>query len=239
VFKYRFLTSDILADILQKDKSTIYERLLVLVDQGYIAKQYDSTFRLRRRPATYCLAPAGIRYVKHRGIERTQLHYKNKSFTEEQIDEQLLYAKLSRIIRRSYPDTFTTYTKYQLEYGAYVLPMSHVILKATSDSTPDYLIEVFAAFTASWKLRRRINQLIEAAEEANYRYPHVLFVAGNPSTEKRLVNFTAELYGDFEVFVTTTEKLLSGEKKTWLIPVETDFEEELEYYSLPLTFDEN
>jgi hypothetical protein len=67
----------------------------------------------------------------------------------------------------------------------------------------------------------------------------VLLVAGNPSTEKRLVNFTTELYGDFEVFVTTTEKLLSGEKKVWLIPVETDFDDELEYYSLPLTFSEN
>jgi predicted transcriptional regulator len=157
LLKYRFLTSDILAELIKKDRSTIYERLSVLVDQGYIAKQYDSTFRLRRRPATYCLAPAGIRYLKHQGIERTQLHYKNKNFTEEQIDEQLLYTKLSRAVRRSYPDTFSTYTKYQLEYGAYALPMPHIVLKANSDKTPDYLIEVFPAFTASWKLRRRIN----------------------------------------------------------------------------------
>ena len=41
LFKYRFLTSDLLAALMKKDRSTIYERLAVLVDQGYVAKKYD------------------------------------------------------------------------------------------------------------------------------------------------------------------------------------------------------
>lgn len=233
--KYRFLTSDLLAVLLQKDRSTIYERLSVLVDQGYIEKQYDRSFRLRRRPATYCLAPLGIRYLKHHGIERTQIHYKSRNFTQEQIDEQLLYAKLNLALRRNYPGKFITRTKYDLERGAYVLPTPHLIFVAESDKAPDYLLEVFPAFTASWKLERRINQHVDAADEAEYTYPHILLVAGNASTEKRLVTFTADLYADFEVYVTTVERLLSGEKKTWLIPVETDFDdEEMERYALPI-----
>ena len=234
--KYRFLTSDVLAVLLQKDRSTMYERQSILVDQEYIAKQYDSSFRLRRRPATYCLAPAGIRYLKHQGIERTQLHYKSRNFTEEQIDEQLLYAKLAIALKDSYKESFGVYTKYQLKHGAYVQPTPHLLLTGTSDTIPDYLLDYFPAFTMSWRLKRRINQHIEAADESEYTYPHLLLVAGNVSTEKRLARFTEELYADFEVFVTTTESLLSGKKKVWLIPVETnlDDEDEIERVSLSL-----
>ena len=233
--KYRFLTSDLLAVLLQKDRSTIYERLSVLVDQEFVAKQYDSSFRLRTRPATYCLAPTGIRYLKQQGIDRTQLHYKSRNFTEEQIDEQLLYTKFATTLKSSYKQSFGIYTKYQLKHGAYVQPTSHLFFQGKSDLTPDYLVDYFPAFTASWRLKRRINQHDEAAYEAETIYPHLLLVAGNTSTERRLVRFTEELYADFEVFVTTTERLLSGEKKIWLIPVETNLEdEELEYHALPL-----
>ena len=213
----------------------MYERLSVLVDQGYVAKQYDSSFRLRRRPATYCLAPTGIRYLKHQGIDRTQLHYKSRNFTQVQIDEQLLYAKFATILRASYKDSFGVYTKYQLKHGAYVQPTPHLLLSGKSDTTPDYVLDYFPAFTASWKLKRRINQHIEAADELETIYPHLLLVAGNKSTERRLVRFTEELYADFEVFVTITDRLLSDKKKIWLIPVETELEdEEFEYHALPL-----
>ena len=48
LYKYRFLTSDLLAALLKKDRSTIYERLAVLVDQGYVAKKYNGTYRIDR-----------------------------------------------------------------------------------------------------------------------------------------------------------------------------------------------
>ena len=240
LYKYRFLTSDLLAMLLQKDRSTIYERLSVLVDQGYVVKQYDRTFRLRRRPATYCLAPAGIRYLKQQGIERTQLHYKSRTFTEEQIDEQLLYAKFGIVLKSSYKESFEVYTKYQLKHGAYVKPTPHLLLQGKSDTLPDYVLDYFPAFTVSWRLKRRINQHDEAADELETIYPHLLLVAGNARTERRLVLFTQELYADFEVFVTTTERLISGEKKIWLISVETDLEEdEMERVSLPLFYGGN
>ncbi|MCA9348405.1 replication-relaxation family protein, partial [Candidatus Saccharibacteria bacterium] len=63
VLKYRFVSSDILAECLSRDRSTIYERLSVLVDQGYVIKLYDKTYRLRQGPVIYYLAPAGIRYL--------------------------------------------------------------------------------------------------------------------------------------------------------------------------------
>jgi hypothetical protein len=43
---------------------------------------------------------------------------------------------------------------------------------------------------------------------------------------------------DFEIFTTTTERLLSGDKKVWLKPYEVDWDDPLIFYSLPLKFDD-
>jgi hypothetical protein len=41
---------------------------------------------------------------------------------------------------------------------------------------------------------------------------------------------------DFEIFTTTTERLLTGDKKVWLKPYEVDWDDPLEFHSLPLKF---
>lgn len=238
LYKYRFMTTDLLAEGMCKDRSTIYERLSVLEQQGYIAKQYDSTYRIRQRSATYCLAPTGIRYLKQKGAVRTQLHYKNKNFTEEQIDQQLLYARLWFVINRSYPGKFTAVTKYQLEPSEYVSPTPHLLLEGTSKTIPDYFLEIFPALTASWKIRRRVNQHTEAADESKNIYPHLLLVAGNASTERRIAKMTTDLYADFAAYTTTTERLLGGDKRIWQNTEDYDEDERPRCISLPLKYAE-
>lgn len=227
LLKYRFLTSDLFADILDKDRSTIYERLSVLDKQAYITKQYNKTFRIRQRPATYCLASKGIRYLKNKqAIGRTQLHYKNKYFTEEQIDAQLLYVKIGLMLRKHYPDKLDSYTKYQLNPSDYIKPMPHLLLLVSDDKNmPGYLVEVFQARTLSWRIRRRINQHVDAADESDYPYPHLLLIAGNSSTERRIIKMTAELYADFEIFTTTLDRIMSEDINIWLKPEEVDLDE--------------
>lgn len=240
VLKYRFVSSDLLAECLDKDRSTIYERLSVLVDQGYLVKLYDKTYRLRQRPVIYYLASAGIRYLKKAGYEKTQLHYKNKDFTDEQIDEQFLLTKLARAVFAHYKDKFNLYTKYQ--FGKDMFPLSpplYAKLEGSENTIPDYFMEYFPPFYESWKIRKRINDYVRHVDEHDdYAHPHLLLVCGNYSTEKRVVRMTTDLYSDFEVFTTTKERLLSGEKAIWLRPYEVDWEEELEYHPLLLEFED-
>ncbi|MFO0970750.1 MAG: hypothetical protein U0520_00150 [Candidatus Saccharimonadales bacterium] len=237
LLKYRFLTTDLLADLLHKDRSTIYERLAVLVDQGYAAKKYSNTYRIDRRPATYYLAPAGIRYLKAQCVARTQLHYKNKDFTEPQIDEYYRYPKFSRAIHRNYPQMYRTYTKYQLDPEDYLNPMPWLLFAPDAEDTPELFMEYIPAGEQSWTIRKRINQHIDYAdEEAEYRYPYLLLVAGNNSTEKRIIKMSTDLLWDSELFTTTEERLLGGEKDIWLRPMEVDWDEEPVYHELPVGF---
>lgn len=240
IMKYRFVSSDILAESLGKDRSTVYERLSVLVDQGYVIKLYDKSYRFRQRPVIYYLAPAGIRCLKKAGYERTQLQYKNKNFTDAQIDEQLLLSELARTIRRSYGDNFGMYTKYLLGSDYFYLsPPPYARFNGNKDTIPDYFMEYFPAKYESWKIRKRINQHIDYADEHDdITYPHLLLIAGNDNTEKRIVRMTSELYTDFSVFTTTKERLLSEDMKVWLRPEEVDWEEELAFHSLPLKYED-
>ena len=239
MLKYRFISSDVIADSIGKDRSTIYERLSVLVDQGYVVKLYDKTYRFRQRPVIYYLAPLGIRYMKHRGYERTQLHYKNKDYTDEQIDEQMLLTSLVRTIYRSYIGKFELCTKYfQNGHEFCLTPPPYAKLVGKTDSIPDYFMEYFPAYHQSWKIRKRVNQHYDYADEHDdVTHPHLLLVCGNNSTEKRVVRFTANMLPSFEIFTTTTERLLSGNKKVWLKPYEVDWDEPLTFYSLPLKFE--
>jgi predicted transcriptional regulator len=235
LLKYRFLTTDLLAKLLKKDRSTIYERLAVLVDQAYVVKKYDSSYRINRRSASYYLAPAGIRYLKSLGVERTQIHYKNKDLTEAQIDEYYRYPKFSLSIHHNYPQTFRTYSKYQLNPEDYLNPMPWLLFAPDKEDAPELFLEYIPAGEQSWIIRKRINQHIDYAdEEADYRYPYLLLVAGNNNTEKRIIKMSSGLIWDSELYTTTEERLLSGKKNIWLRPIEVDWDEELMYHGLPL-----
>jgi DNA-binding transcriptional ArsR family regulator len=117
LFKFRFVSCDLLAKCLDKDRSTAYENLYVLVNQGYVIKKYDSSYRFRLRPAIYYLAAKGVRYL----LDNSQLNpstlkgmYQNGSKDDEHIDRHLLVMRLSLAIRRLYPGQFDSFTKTEL-----------------------------------------------------------------------------------------------------------------------------
>ena len=223
IYMFRFVTSDMLAEVLRKNRSTIYERLAVLEQQGYILKQYNSSYRIRQRPATYCLAPAGIRALKDRPrMEQISLrqNYKNKSFTEQQIDDCLLLPRLYGALARRYSDRFVAYTKYQLLRKNCVQPAPLLYLWDKKTENPQhYFVDFIPAGTLTWAITRRIRQHQERGYEVGSSYPHVLIVAGNENTKRRIIKLTSMLYDDFKILTVTLECLLnSNEQAIWYDP---------------------
>jgi hypothetical protein len=241
----RFTTTDILAELLHKDRSTIYERLSVLEQQNFVIKQYNASFRIRQRPATYCLGNAGIRALeklqlfKQNGLKQ---RYKDKSFSEEQIDSYLRTSSILLNLRRHHKGEFLYYTQYQIDRNEFIrpTPLLHVVPKIKT--APEFLVDFIPALTPSWLIRKRIRQHENFADEDNVElYPHVLFIAGNHSTERRIVNFTQELYNDFKIFTTTFDLLTdSPSPNIWQNPEESlDLydDEKPQRLQLPNTFD--
>lgn len=242
----RFTTTDILAELLHKDRSTIYERLSVLEQQGFIIKQYNSSYRIRQRPATYCLDNAGIRVlIELRQIKPSKLrqHYKDKSFSEEKIDNCLRMSYILLGIRRRHEGEFRFHTQYQFEGHNYIKPAPLLHAIPSDDASPEFLIDFIPATTMSWIIRKRTRQHEDFADDKDSAsYPYVLFVAGNASTEKRIVNLTKELYNDFKIYTTRLDLLLdSVSSNIWQDPVDSlgsDDDEIPQRISLPNTYED-
>lgn len=230
LFKFRFVTTDLLVPVIKKDRSTVYESLYVLEKQGYVLKFHDKTYRLRGKPAVYCLASKGIRYLRENTkYNETTLRnfYKNKRMAvdnEEHVDLCLLVFKIFNILKAQTGDKFYIYSKYELTRGSYVSPHPELYLHRRGRSQkPDYILDIFPAGTMTWLLRKRLRQHQDYADDSEYLYPNVLLVAGNMSTEKRLFKQVESAMQDFEFFVTQQAMLLGeNDGKIWIDIDESD-----------------
>lgn len=229
LFKFRFATSDLIAELVKKDRSTVYESLRTLEQQGYIHKFHDKTYRLRGRPATYTLAAKGIKYLRNTSkVDQTILRnfYKNKHIAAENeplVDQCLLVFRLFNVLKAQTGKTFSIYTKHELNKDDFVNPKPELWLQRQGRSErPDYVLDIFPAGTMTWLLRKRLRQHQEAEEESEYTYPNVLLVTGNMNTEKRIFRQVEGAIQNFEFYITQQETLLSGDSKVWIDLMESD-----------------
>ena len=233
IFKFRFVSVPLLSEYLGKDKSTVYEQLLVLSSQGYIAKNYDSSYRLPPRPATYALAAKGIKYLRDStDLGQTALRnmYKNKVARESLVQMSLRNFELCLKLERQCPDTFEIFTKSEFsQYDQFLRPSSDLWLrrKQKQQDKPDsYLVEFIDVGTFSWILRKRIQAHQDFFDEQDAEvYPYVLFVTGNDSTERRIQRMLENCFADFEFYTTTAERLATDTIKIWRQVFEDDEDE--------------
>lgn len=239
LFKFRFGTSDLIAESVKKDRSTVYESLRTLEKQGYIHKFHDSSYRLRGRPAVYTLAAKGIKYLRDTSkIDPTTLRnfYKNKRIAIENellVDQCLLVFRIFNVLKAQTGQTFSIYTKYELNKADFISPPPGLWLQRQGKSQkPDYILDIFPAGTMTWLLRKRLREHQEFEEEYEYLYPNVLLVAGNPNTEKRIFKQIESAIQDFEFYITRQDMLLSGDKNIWVDVAETYDYDELQRIAL-------
>lgn len=226
ICKFRFVTVPILSEWRHKDKSTIYERLLVLVQQGYLHKHYEKRWRLLGKPAVYSLSAKGVRVVREQlsghfteAVLRNQ--YKNSSASLQLVDHSVAVAKLCLQFKRQYSDTMQIFTKAELaKYEEFIRPLPDIYLRKREQKDgryQHYQVEIIEAGMMSWLIRKRINAHQEWFEEQNGEgwvfeddYPTLLLVCGNQSTERRVHRLIDEGYFDFDVLTTTSERFKSG-----------------------------
>lgn len=229
LLKFRFGTSDLIATVVKKDRSTVYESLRTLEQQEYIHKFHDKTYRLRGRPAVYTLAAKGIKYLRDTSqVDQTTLRnfYKNRRIAVENeplVDQCLLVFRIFNVLKAQTGQTFSIYTKHELDKDDSVNPKPELWLhRQVKAQKPDYILDIFPTGTMTWLLRKRLRQHQEFAEECEYLYPCVLLVAGNASTERRLYKQAEGAIQDSEFYITQQEMLPGGDKKIWIDLMESN-----------------
>lgn len=125
LYTFRFGTTDLLARALDlKDGRYVHMRLDALVKQGYIAKKYDSSYKLEGKPATYYLLPKGFPALKEQSSKSISVRtlrniYKDKEASERFIAHNVAILTIYDSLRAACGEHLGFWTKNKLNFDEY------------------------------------------------------------------------------------------------------------------------
>ena len=210
IYKFRFVTSELLASENKNKQRVIHQRLKVLLDQEYIYRHFNGSYRLQNRPAAYCLAPDGIKWLKaNTKLSKKVLHaaYRDRSAGQPFIEHCLNIFRVYNKFKELYLGRLSFFTKSEhsgLTSDAYLQDKPGQI----------YLMFVFDGLINSIGMRKKLQQMMQFYEDADETEPEaVLCICENARIEKSLQKQASRLkdYADFDSDILTTSlKALLG-----------------------------
>ncbi len=191
LYKFRYVTIPLLTSYKNLKSNSLQRNLSILLENGYIGRTFDLSFKIDRKPAIYYLSSKGATFLKEDSrFDPNVLHsfYKNKSlsmgFMQHGIDTFAAY----NTFKQDYGDTYQVFTKQELgSFGD--LPESKPDLYLRGEQ--EYFVTL-AHDTQPYLTRKRLAEYIEHSEEEGWSggvYPTLLFVFVDSNNEVRFLEF--------------------------------------------------
>lgn len=233
LYDVRFSTSKQITTHLQKPHlKTIQDKLRTLEDQGFIAKRYDTTYRLAGRAAEYYLTPAGARKLPADTTSSRVIDtlYRNKSVKDGLITHSLNIADLYLTLRARYRQNITIHTKSELvRYPLFPSWLPDLFLSTKkSEKTHRYFLDLIDDTQPFFVSVRKIHSYLKYSEGGKWTkkkvgmdFPTFLTVCPNKQVQKKLHRqirrALQETYEHINFATTTLQDLSSdnSKKKIW------------------------
>lgn len=198
LYRFRFGTTDLLAKALNvKTKNKMNERLKVLLDQEYIGRHYEPSYRLLGKHASYFLLPKGIKALRRveDKYDDAVLHniYKDKSASEQFINHSLAVFSTYCELKAKYGESLRYFTKSQLgkyEYFPKPLPDAYVRIQR-KDEEVQYFIELLEVRRPFFIAARKFKHYTEYSETGEWEdtgttLPFIVFLCDSDTLKKRM-----------------------------------------------------
>ena len=211
LYRFRFGSADLIARSFGKNSGVfVYKRLKILQEQDFIGKRFDSSYRIKGKPAVYYLTPDGLRKLNERrasdnkeavnaqGIYRAKLA--SESFVQSCLDVFGIYLDL----KSQYGESLHFFTKSQLvKYDYFSEFVPGVYMRIVSNGIEkDYFLEYLQSGKPFFTVIQRLKQYIEYADsgeweaETDSKFPTILLVCDKPSLQNRLLKKAAPTLDD-------------------------------------------
>jgi hypothetical protein len=220
LYKFRFANSKLIAQYQEQTSRNINVRLTNLLDQEYIGRNYDSSYRINRRPATYYLLPKAIRFLKtNPDLDAKGLHllYYNRKAKPVFINHCLRLFRIYLKLDAQFGESLEFFTSTELaDQTQFPRPLPDGLLNFSDQSggLPAYVVDLLESTTPLPRLRRRVARFINHSEIGNWLgdYPGILLVCDNVGLERELQRYIAHMLnmsGAYKLrYRTTTLKAL-------------------------------
>jgi hypothetical protein len=174
LYKFRFCTAELFTKCQSNKVSRQYinKRLSILIEQEYIGRKYDGSYRLAGKPAIYHLLPKGIKLLKQRPDDFNPKVLKNIAndsragvrFSDHLVQIFSIYCSLKLQYGENLKYFTASYLKLpQFDYFPQPLPDAYVSLNG--ESSNHYFLDYFESTTPFFVVKKRLKYYISYAED--------------------------------------------------------------------------
>jgi predicted transcriptional regulator len=180
LFKFRFVSAGLLADVMGIHRVSVYEVLEQLVSKELVAKVYEPKFRIDRKPAYYYLNKSGVTAVrKLMDVKESVVHalYKNDEMTDDFFSHSMKLVQCYTAIIKYLPKDSAVFSKTEINrFRQFPKNRPDLYIR-----TPDgkEAIVVIADDKPQYIVRKRLDEIITHSEDESWEgdnYPHICFV---------------------------------------------------------------
>ena len=235
LYKFRFGSNDLIAQYFgKKDRSFVFKRLSILLEQGLIGKRFDPSFRLLGKPAAYYLTPAGARALQEqrdatKPIINVKAIYKDKTVKDDFVRQCLDTFAVYNRLRVQYGDRLKFFTRANLNHESFdyfpqPLPDAYFRVRLGGDEK-QYFLDFYYDNQLAIASVKKIKKYVEYAEGGTWDdtgtpLPVILAACESSGLQKQLQRRVAagmdSSWNDELIFATTTKaELFKREPAIW------------------------
>ena len=221
IYKFRFITLSLLARYRHSDQSSLNRNLQRLVDQKYLIKQYDNSYRIDRKAARFSLAPTAITWLmKNSDLNHKTIHAMYNKSEEPFVLQSLAVMETAISLKETYPDTFYIYSASEISRDIdFPKPRPHLYLRrieTDNQKKNEYFVELHHT-NQPYLIRQRFKELVQHYDDEGWPdggYPGLLFILGSARQETSFARFAHEVLDaagidDLKVLTTTYNALVA------------------------------
>jgi len=229
LYKFRFGSNDLFAQYFgKKDRSFVFKRLSILLEQGVIGKRFDSSFRLLGKPAAYYLTPAGARALQERrDPDKPDINikaiYKDKTVKDDFVRQCLDILAVYNRLRAQFSDRLKFFTRTNLnfeefDYFPQPLPDAYFRMRLGGDEK-QYFLDFYYDNQPAVASVKKIKKYVDYAEggawdDTGTPLPVILVICESSGLQKLLKKRIAAAingsWSDELVIATATKTELFG-----------------------------
>lgn len=225
LFKFRYISAQVLAQVMGKGRASVYLQLESLVRLGLVTRVYGDSYRIDRKPAYYYLNKAGVTYArKIMGVKESVVHtlYKNDVTTEDFVEHCLMASRCFVAFKQLLPNA-DIYSRSEINrYSDFPKNKPDMYIRMPDENEAFVFL---AHDKPMYIVRKRFDEVITHHEDEGWEggYPTIVFILKDARDTKNFI-FTSRKKLDnmgmredeIRVLAADLGSVLAGKEKAWV-----------------------
>lgn len=189
LYKFRFVTIPLLTTYKNLKSNSLQRSFNLLLEENYIAKKYDASYKIDRKPAVYYLASKGINALKSDSrFHHAMLHayYKNKSVSDAFIQHTVDTLEVFNRLVPRFDAEYELFTCQEVtHFDDFPETKPDIYLRGEQE----YFI-MLAYDLPPFVIRKRLQEYVTHYDEgvwAGEMYPTLIFILASDTAARRFL----------------------------------------------------